>query len=182
MALIDMLPSYFKNSPEAMEIQNALNKQVERLFSTRDDLFNQLNVETATWGLSIWEKALGLPTDILKSYDFRRSRIDSKLRSQGVTTKEMIKNVAESFSNGEVEVIEHPAEYTFDVKFTGTLGIPPNMDDLTSAIEEIKPAHLLYRYIIMYLTHAQMHLFTHEQLSKYTYLQIRNGEALKDGN
>jgi hypothetical protein len=114
MALIDMLPSNYKGSEQSSDIQNALSIQVKKAQNARDDLLLQLNVETATWGLAIWEKAFALTTDVTKSFDSRRSRIESKLRSQGVTTKAMIRNVAVSFSDDAVDVIEYPAEYRFE--------------------------------------------------------------------
>lgn len=175
MALIDMLPQNHKNSKETSDIQNVQDIQVKKIQDAKDDLFLQLSVETATWGLTIWEKALALITDITKSYDFRRSRIESKLRSQGVTTKAMMQNVAISFSNGATDIIEYPAEYRFEVKFTGTIGIPPNMEDLTNTIEEIKPAHLAYAYVYVYITHETLHKYTHAQLAAYTHIGLRNG-------
>ena len=68
--------------------------------------------------------------------------------------KRQIQNMAQSFSNGEVEVLEDPARYHFDIRFVGSRGIPPNMDDLTAALEEIKPAHLTYAYIYVYNTYG----------------------------
>lgn len=159
MPLADMLP--YRGSAETADTQNAFDQETERAKAARDDLLLQLNIETATWGLDLWETAYGLEHDAEKSYDFRRSRIESKKRSQGVTTKEMIQNVAQSFSNGVVEVIEHPALYSFDVKFVGTLGIPPNMDDLTAAIEEIKPAHLAYVYVYVYIIWDSVERYNH---------------------
>ncbi len=105
MALIDMLPPNYSGSTEATEFQGALNTQTEKLMDTKDDLLLQLHVATATWGLALWEKALGLDIDVSKEYEYRRSRVESKLRSQGVTTKAMIQNVATSFSNGIVDII-----------------------------------------------------------------------------
>lgn len=177
MALIDLLPANYQNSSEVVDLQNALSVQVEKVQAAKDDLFLQLHVETATWGLSLWEQALGLVIDLSRSYDFRRSRINSKLRAQGVTTAAMIQNVAQSFSSGAVDIIEHNSEYRFDVKFTGTLGTPPNMDDLTAAIEEIKPAHLAYSYVIIYLIHQRLKPYTHSKLAAYTHFGLRNGEV-----
>ncbi|MCX7614756.1 MAG: YmfQ family protein, partial [Clostridiales bacterium] len=129
---------------------------------------------SATWGLVLWEKALGIDTDVSKSNEYRRTRIMSKLRGSGTTTADMIKNVAESFSNGIVDVIEHPEQYSFDIKFVGTLGIPPNMDDLTAAVEEIKPAHLAYTFVYIYRTYGGLKPYTHLQLSNYTHSELRN--------
>lgn len=176
MSLIDLLPDYYKNSSQVVELQGAFEHWTEALKAARDDLFTQMNVESATWGLTLWEKALGLETDVSKSNEFRRTRIMSKLRGAGTTTKKMIQNVAESFSNGQVEIVEYNEENRFEVKFVGTLGIPPNMDDFTAAIEEIKPAHLAYEFEFVYRTHAELSVFTHEQLSNYTYATLREGE------
>ncbi len=178
MALIDLLPSYYQNSKEAADLQNSLTAQIEAIQNTKEDLFQQLHVNTATWGLKYWETALGLDTDISKSYGFRRSRVESKLRSQGITTKAMIQNMAESFSNGSVSIVEHAPEYRFNVKFTGTLGVPPNMEDLTAAIEEIKPAHLAFVYVYTFVLNSHIKQFTHAQLAQFTHYQIRNGEGI----
>ena len=161
MTLFELLPPYYRGSAEAEDLQNAFGGEVEKAQAAKDDLLLQLNVRTATWGLDLWEKAYGIAPDAGKSNDFRRSRIESKMRSQGVTTVAMIQNAAESFSNGEVAVTEHPEEYRFDVKFVGTLGIPPNMDDLTAAIEEIKPAHLTFAYIYTYITWTMLEACRH---------------------
>lgn len=176
MPLIDLLTPNYTESPEVVELQEAFSTQVEAIAAAKEDLQKQLDVATATWGLSYWEKAYGLKTDLSKPYDYRRTRILSKMRGQGSTTKAMIQNMAESFSNGQVEVIEYNDEYRFEVKFTGTLGIPPNMEDLTAALEEIKPAHLAYTYVIIYRTHLQLMQYTHEQLAAYTHDQLKGGQ------
>mgnify|MGYP001009127868 FL=1 len=90
-----------------------------------------------------------------KSNEFRRERIRAKIRGIGTVTKQMIEVVAKSYSNGEVEVIENPADYSFKIKFVGVRGIPANMADLTLTIEEIKPAHLAYTFEFTYITWAE---------------------------
>ncbi|WP_242856117.1 putative phage tail protein [Ruminiclostridium josui] len=127
MALIDLLPPNYKNSREVIELQGAFEHWTEALNIAKDDLFLQLNVSTATWGLNMWEKALGIEIDVSKPLEYRRTRIMSKLRGAGTTTKEMIKNVSESYANGEVDVIENNPDYCFTIKFVGLKGIPPNL-------------------------------------------------------
>lgn len=151
MTLINLLPELYAASPETADLQNAFGQEIAAAQAARDDLMLQLNMDTATWGLSLWEAIYGIKPDVSKSYDYRRTRIISKMRGAGTTTAALIQNVAESFSNGDVEIIEIPAQHRFDVKFVGTLGIPPNMDDLTAVIEQIKPAHLAYAYIFIYM-------------------------------
>lgn len=175
MELIDLLPDYYAGSSQVVALQGAYQHWTDALQAARDDLFLQMNVATATWGLVTWETALGLTTDAAKSNDYRRTRIMSKMRGQGTTTKAMIENVAESFSNGDVVIVEYNDESRFEVKFVGTLGIPPNMDDLTAAIEEIKPAHMDYTYVYTYRTWAMFSSYTWAQLAAYTWDQVREG-------
>lgn len=173
--LKEQLPENYMGSPETCAIEDAIEPEVIGVWDAQGSLMDQLFVDTATWGLDLWERDYGLETDKSKPDDFRRSRIISKIRSQGTATKEMIKNAAESFSGGETEIIEYPSEHRFEVKFSGTVGTPPNMDDLTEAIEDIKPAHLAYSYVYIFVLYKELKPYTHEQLSKYTHKEIRNG-------
>ena len=74
----------------------------------------------------------------------------SKLRGTGTVTKTMMKNVAASFVNGDIEIIEYPSRYCFAVKFTSRTGIPYNIEDIKAMVEELKPAHLAVEYIFTY--------------------------------
>jgi hypothetical protein len=176
MSLLELLPDRLRRAPEIAAMETALGAQTDALRAALADAGVQLVLDTATWGLDLWEKALGLKTEAGKDLDFRRSRVRSKLRGQGTTTAAMLQNVAESFSNGAVEIIEHPAESRFEVKFVGTIGIPPNMDDLTAAIEDIKPAHLAYTYIIIYRTWDMVAAMTWAQAGAYTWDQLKEGD------
>ena len=175
MDLIAYLPENYRSSPEAAELQEAFQRWAERLHEERDSLFEQFDVKTATWGLRLWEEALGIEAEPSRPYAFRRARVESKLRGLGTTTAAMVKNVAESFSNGAVEVVEHHGECRFEVVFVGTVGIPPNMDDLTAAIEEIKPAHLAYGYAYLYRTWGMVGHLTWDDAGAYTWDQLREG-------
>jgi len=167
--LIDYLTPNYKDSPETVDWQNALQVPIEKLWAARDDYFKQLDPMTATWGLDLWERTYGIKTDTTKPYEYRRTRIISKMRGQGTATAEMIRNVAASFADTEVEVIEHPQQYHFEVKFTGRLGTPPNLDDLTATVKEIKPAHLTFGYLYSYLLIRDIHeTMTLEQIETKT--------------
>ncbi len=144
--ILERMPPYYLTSYVMRSVWDAQGHEIDRLNDTLDQILEQFFVDTATWGLELWEEFLGLPVDKTKLEQFRREKITAKLRGYGTVTKELIKNVALAFANGEVEVIEHPSEYKFTVKFVGTKGIPPNMADLSETLDKIKPAHLTYEY------------------------------------
>lgn len=54
MKLIDKLPSFDRNYI-VEEIQGAYDTELNILKEDIDDTFNQLFVDTATWGLDMWE-------------------------------------------------------------------------------------------------------------------------------
>lgn len=146
------MPKYYKTSKVIDNINTANSAELTKFKERLDGVLNQFFLDTADFSLERWEKDLGIEINNNLNIDFRRSRIKSKLRGQGTVTIKLLKNVAESFSNGQVEIIENNANYEFTIKFVGTLGIPPNMNDLEKAIEEIKPAHLGYKFEYTYLT------------------------------
>lgn len=151
-ALISRYPDFYAGSPEFVDMQNALEPEALALWTARDGLMDQLCVNTATWGLQYWEQTLGITVEQGKDLEYRRSRIRSKLRGSGVTTVALIESVAESFSNGDVAVTEYPQAYRLEIKFVGTIGIPPNLEDLTASLREILPAHLAWDYVMVYNT------------------------------
>jgi hypothetical protein len=146
MNLLEMLPEDYQHSAEVADLEKALAVETDQALDAKDDLLRQLNVDTATWGLALWEKAYGIDLDVSKSLADRRSRIKSKMRARGVTTVDVIRKVAESFAGdqADVRVIEHNPEYRFVIQYIETLGQPPDYRGLAEAVEEIKPAHLAW--------------------------------------
>ena len=152
MELIKLLPDYYEKNVTMQTLQGLLSGVTDNLEQGLSDTISECFASTASNLLSRYEKLLGLEVDISKPDDFRQERIRAKISGVGTTTKEMVKNVASSYSNGEVEVIEDTAHYRFVIRFVGMLGIPGNMADLKLTIEEIKPAHLMVEYEYIYNT------------------------------
>ena len=141
-SLMRYLPPYWHTIREMIELQKVAGQEVDQLRHSIDDLLAQMFVDTATWGLSLWEHELGLTVDPTRPLERRREQIKAKLRGSGTTTVFLIQSVAEAYSGGEVEVIEHPGDYHFTVRFVGVRGIPQNMAGLMRALNEVKPAHI----------------------------------------
>lgn len=171
--LMKYLPPYYRTSRVMNSIQAAIGSELAKLWQALNETLDQFYVDRATWGLALWEKELGLQADPSLPLDWRRSVIKAKLRGVGTTTKALIQSVAAAFSGGETEVIEYPSEYRFVVKFIGTRGIPPNLADLTRAIEEIKPAHLAFSYAYTYMVWNETPTYTWAQASVMTWDQFR---------
>ena len=150
--LMKYLPWYYQEPKIMKSIQNSIEKEFGVSAYYIEDVYKQFFIDTATWGLSVYEKELGLKTNMSLSLEERREIIKAKLRGSGTTTKQMIKNTAEAFSGGEVDVIEYPEEEYFIVKFIGVKGIPRNMQSFIDMLETIKPSHLAYEFKYTYTT------------------------------
>lgn len=172
--LMAYLPLYYSKTGVMAKIQQVLAEEIGLIKYSLSDAFAQFFVDTATWGLALWEEFLGIKTDKSKPIEHRRSVIKAKIRGSGTTTKEMIKRVAMAYSGGEVDIIEYPEEYRFVVKFIGVRGIPPNMPDLTNTIEQIKPAHLAFSYIYTFMIWGETKGYTWGSVKDKTWYDLKN--------
>lgn len=152
--LIELLPPYEKSSRVFQEILNAEQIEFDKLAIDIEDLEKQLNIDTATWGLVIYEKELGIKTNLNKPFEERRSVVKSKWRGTGKVDRLLIKAAVDAYTNGGVEV-------GFDgriiINFNDVKGIPPNLEDAQRAIEDISPAHLAIIYEFAYLLIKEIH-------------------------
>ncbi|ACD24032.1 DUF2313 domain-containing protein [Clostridium botulinum] len=151
MQLKDYVPSFLSGDKILSKVYEEQQKQIDSTNADIQDLINQCFVETATWGLDTWEKELGIQSNIGDSYSIRRSRILAKLRGQGTTTIEAIKNICKSFVE-DVEVIEHNSEYYFQINLLSHSGFSKGFDTLYDSIREVKPSHLNTNYILRAIT------------------------------
>lgn len=159
---------------DAFEIEeNILNETVE-------SIRNQFFVDSATYGLDNWEKMLGVSKNTFDVLT-RRENIKAKMRSKGTTTFTMIKNLCEAYSNGIVEINVDYKNYSFEIVFVSTIGVPLSFEELDRVINEIKPCHLAHSYKFNYNTHNDLSKYTHEELANYTHDELRNSSELRGG-
>lgn len=172
--LYKYVPDFIQEIPETNAIYKVEGLELGTLAYQMEDVKNQFRIDTATWGLSLWEEKYGITTNLSLSYEERREIVKARKRGRGTTTIKMIQNVAESFSGGTVQIIPHNEEYYFVVKFIGVKGIPKNMDAFIETLEIIKPAHLGYVFEYTYLTWDQFdaYNFTADQLDTITWDEL----------
>ena len=176
MNLINKLPSFYENDI-VKPIQNALDVEADSINNAVEDTLNQFFVDDATWGLNKWEKMLGISKNTF-DIQTRRENIKAKMRSRGTTSIDVIKNICEAYSYGEVDIVVDHANYSFEVHFIGSIGVPKAFAELDKTIEEIKPCHLAHSYKFRYNNHEYLGQYTHEHLSQYTHDDLRNSKYI----
>ena len=166
-------PPFLAEIRELAEIYRTEGYEVGRLQYDLRDLLDQCFIGTATWGLIRWENVYDVVTNMSLSYEQRREILMAKIRGQGTTTRQMIEDTAATFSGGEVKVIEDNPNHLFIVQFIGIKGIPRNMQAFISMLEDIKPAHLTYRFEYRYTVWRELKPYTWSRLGAMTWDDTR---------
>lgn len=158
--LMAQLPELYGSLPFA-ELQRVLGLAVARLRQDVEFTMEQLWPQTASgWGLELWETAYGIPVEPDKTDAARRTRVLSKLRGQGTPTAELIRSVVLAFVEGTVEIVEDHGAYSFLIRIVPDSGLPPDVDAIRDAVNEIKPAHLGMALLVLLMLRREHHLYT----------------------
>ena len=179
MSLINKLP-YFYDNDITKPIQDSFTVEADLINNEVEKTLNQFFVDSATYGLDKWEKMLGISKNN-NDIQTRRENIKAKMRSRGTTSIDVIKNICEAYSNGIVEINVDHINYSFEIVFVSTIGVPLSFEELDRVINEIKPCHLAHSYKFNYNTHSDISKYTHEELANYTHKEIRNSSELRGG-
>lgn len=149
-------------------------KLIDKFDFDIQDLIDQAYIHTATWGLTAWEKELGIPVNEEDTYEKRRARCLAKIRGYGNCTIEHLKNVCASFNYADnIDIDEHFEDYFFNIILNSYNGFPKSMEDLYSIVREISPAHLGIHYKLRAITKSNLNIaavgFTGEIIRVYPW-------------
>lgn len=143
------VPEAISQLKEFTELYNTQGVELDTIYYAVNDVVNQCFVNTATWGLTEWERFLALAIDESLQYELRRAKILAKLNQNMQVTPEQMAIIASSASGLEAYVVENVADYTFRVELVSQ-GKYLNIQVVLDAINEAKPAHLDYEIGIDY--------------------------------
>lgn len=145
--MMKYLPLYERKSNVFRTILTTDDRELRNTEQQLEIVNRNIFIDTAIEALPIYERDLGIKPNSKLRYDQRREQISSRNRASfAQTTEETIKAVAAAYSNGEVEINTTSTPGVYEIKFTGTKGIPDNLEGLMQAIEIIVPAHLEFGY------------------------------------
>ena len=151
-------PPFLAGIREMAEIYRTQGYEAGQLQHDLEELIEQCYIVTATWGMSRWEQMFGVATNMSLTYEQRREILMAKLRGQGTTTRKMI---------------EDTPNHLFVIRFVGIKGIPRNMQAFITMLEDIKPAHLAYRFEYRYTIWREVKPYTWGQMRHMTWSEIR---------
>ena len=141
--LAELIPERLRKIPELMAVIQAEEPEAQAAYDATVDFLAQLNVDTATWGLDLWEFEYGIQTDASKSLDARRTALKAKMRGAATTTAAQIRRIVNAYTgNDSCEVTEYPREYLVGVSYTLDLDKQDRVEACRKSLREALPAHL----------------------------------------
>ena len=139
------LPRFLREEPEFLKIQDTLSWEHEKLKAKAMDIMRQLYIETATWGLTSWERIFEVTPPAGADYELRRALVKAKMAGWSVITKERAEWLMNQFVIGKDGYInELPEPGVLE------LVIPSSTDNhraMRKSMDEMIPAHLVFFFL-----------------------------------
>lgn len=165
--ILGYLPDYLAQDPHFKAVQLSLTAEHEKQRQRIIDIAKQLFIDTATWGLSDWERVYGIVRDPDSTYDERRSIVKSKIIGMGTITPVMMNYLINQFVPAkDAKFIENVAPGTFRIEVQNAY----NADKIKQTIDIYKPAHL--SYTIALSSSATMNILCGGVIQTYDVLNI----------
>ena len=141
------LPKFLPIDDDFKNTELISDDEHEKLRLAVLDVKNQLFVETATWGLSDWERVLDLSVKENASIEDRRIQILLKLQGLNTVSETFMNNLINMFCEDKSGyIIQHNPEYWFELCISGDDEI--KWKELLEAVNTYKPAHLGFAVVI----------------------------------
>lgn len=139
------LPQFLQEDGHFKATLAACSTEHEKYRLLLDEITNQFYIETATWGLTDWERILDLRPDAGDNYEQRRNRILLKLQGKQTSTLDFMRALVLRYckEGTQASIIENDMPYTFKVDVSQ--GSVLYAKDLLEALDTYKPAHLSYK-------------------------------------
>ena len=100
--MLKLLHKIFRKDVVTNEIVKTAGAQIDDIEVKVDDIEKQNYLETATWGLDIFEKELAVSNADVKTEEERKKIIAAKWRGSGILTLKLLQQTVEAFINYNV--------------------------------------------------------------------------------
>lgn len=144
--ILKYLPFFLSEDKRFKTVNDADSIEHERLRLQVQELLEQLFVETATWGLPLWEQFCGLESDTSIDYKARRDRVLSVLNGKQVVTLDFITYLVNRYvADKSANILTHYDQYYIDIMLPD--GKVTDFKELEKMLSIYMPAHLGWKYL-----------------------------------
>lgn len=149
--MIDYVSPIYGKSRIGLWLFQVIGLEIDDVKTICKDIFDQIFVDRATWGLPIWEKEYGITPLPDQTIEQRRTQI-LQMRIKRPLNPKRFEKIIEALSGVETKLIENIAKNTFQVNLYGEVN---NYDEVVRRIDELKPAHLLCDIRVSYVIESE---------------------------
>lgn len=141
------VPPFVAEMREMAALFIAEQPELDKMEADIEELLRQFYIKTATYSLNEWEDEFGIERNTSLTMMQRRARILAKLNSNPPATIKMLENlVFQILSANAVTIVEHPADYCFDI-YVNSDYLIDTFEIADEAVRLARPAHLSYKFI-----------------------------------
>ncbi len=172
--LMQYLPPYMQGYRELAQIMKGEQVEVDALWEALVDGMKEQFIGDATeYGISRWERIMGITPKATDTLDERRFRVLVRLNeSLPYTYRSLNQRLSDICGSDGYVVALDTSAYTLNVKIN--LINRSNFGDVQELLDRIVPANLVVSLEIIYNQHFTVAAYTHAFLAGRTHGQIRN--------
>lgn len=172
--LINYLPFIIRDYAEVQGITESQQPEFEQAWKSAEDLLDNQFISTAgNMGLSRWERILEIIPKGTDTLEDRRFRILTRINEELPYTIPQLRNILETLCGAGNYSAEVP-EGTYNLVVKVGVAAKKNFSDVEALLDRVVPQNMIVNLSQLYNTHAEVGLFTHEQLAAYTHDHLRN--------
>lgn len=170
----DYLPTVFSQFREFLAITESEQPQVEELYKNTNRVLDEQFINTAeNYGLSRWERILGITTKSSETNEERRFRILVFMVSQLPYTQRALENRLRQLCGEDGFSVEIDVG-NFTVKVLVALEAGSSYDVIKKLLDKMVPANMYINLSLKYNQYSQLTNMTQNELAAFTHYQIRN--------
>jgi len=138
---------FYDNSYIGLWMYEVIGREWDEMRKWAEGLKDEINPQTCTWSIGIWEWVYGIETDESLPIEYRRQRILAKIIGVRPINPEVIRRGVAALMGGEldeVEVNNFVGPYRFEVILHPSGKSPFNYVKIFEYVRKIKPSHLAF--------------------------------------
>lgn len=173
MSLLELYPEWLHNIPAFAALQAAYEQLTAERRALWADILSQCNLDTATWGLALWEDRLSLTPPATLDDEGRRELIRTRLRGGGPVNAAYLSQLASAIVGQPVRATEHNPEAWLELTWNHP-GYPSAYAALMAEILRLIPAHVEPVLVPYWARWRDLHAgqVTMGQLDRMTWAQV----------
>lgn len=153
----------------------AIGREYDEMFDWAQGLRYEINPQTCTWSIAIWEWVYGFEPDDSLPLELRRQRLLAKIISGAPLNPEVIRRGIAALTGidlANITVTENVAPYTFRIEFNQVDEVLDQFD-VWRYVHRIKPSHLSFEMISYVYRTTDYTTYFNAAAYEYTEMTIR---------